>query len=84
MAFVYWETRAKQPLLPLSIFSDRNFSITNLAGVALSFALAGLFIPLSIFLESILNFSAVKAAALVPMSLALLVAAPFAGRLATA
>lgn len=83
LGFVYWESRAKQPLLPLSIFADRNFSVTNLAGVSLSFALAGLFIPLSIFLESILNFSAVRAGlTLVPMSLALLVAAPFAGRLA--
>jgi EmrB/QacA subfamily drug resistance transporter len=82
-AFIYWESRAKQPLLPLSIFADRNFSVTNLAGVALSFAMAGLFIPLSIFLESILNFSALHAGlTLVPMSLALLIAAPFAGRLA--
>lgn len=82
-AFIYYETRAKEPLLPLWIFHDRNFSISNLVGVALSFALAGLFIPLSIFLESILNFSAVHAGlTLVPLSLALLVAAPFAGRLA--
>ena len=81
--FVYWESRAKQPLLPLSIFRDRNLSVTNLVGVSLSFALAGLFIPLSIFLESILSFSAVRAGlTLVPMSLALLVAAPFSGRLA--
>jgi EmrB/QacA subfamily drug resistance transporter len=83
VAFVYYETRAPQPLLPLRIFEDRNFSVSNMVGVALAFSMAGLFIPLSIFLESIRNFSAVHAGlTLLPLSLALLVAAPGAGRLA--
>jgi EmrB/QacA subfamily drug resistance transporter len=83
VAFVLYEARAPQPLLPLRIFEDRNFSVSNLVGVALAFCMAGLFIPLSIFLESIRGFTAVHAGlSLLPMSLTLLVAAPVAGRLA--
>jgi EmrB/QacA subfamily drug resistance transporter len=83
LAFLYYESRVSSPLLPLHIFEDRNFSVSNLVGVSVAFCMAGLFIPLSIFLESILRFSAVHAGlTLLPMSLALLVAAPGAGRLA--
>src|SRR5579864_7007279 len=47
--FVWWETRATQPLLPLSLFRDRNFSAANLVAVVISFPFA-MFIVLSIFL----------------------------------
>jgi EmrB/QacA subfamily drug resistance transporter len=82
LLFFWYEQRVDQPLMPLSIFSDRNFSVANVIGVALSFAMAGLFIPLTIFLESVEGFTAVHAGlTLIPMSLGILVAAPISGRL---
>jgi EmrB/QacA subfamily drug resistance transporter len=81
-AFVWYETRALEPLLPLSLFRDRNFSVTNLVGGAAGFAMIGISIPLTIFLQSVLGFSAIHAGLTqVPLALALLFAAPLVGRL---
>jgi EmrB/QacA subfamily drug resistance transporter len=79
--FVWWETRAEQPLLPLSLFRDRNFSVGNLMFSIIGFPFA-MFIVLSIFLQSILGFSAIHAGlSLIPTSLGIMVIGPFAGRL---
>jgi EmrB/QacA subfamily drug resistance transporter len=79
--FVWWETRAEEPLLPLTLFRDRNFSVGNLMFSVIGFPFA-MFIVLSIFLQSILGFSAIHAGlSLIPTSLGIMVVGPFAGRL---
>ena len=81
LVFVWWETRAEQPLLPLALFSDRNFSVANLIFSIIGFPFA-MFIVLSIFLQSILGFSAIHAGlTLIPTSLGILVVGALAGRL---
>ncbi|MBV9279179.1 MAG: DHA2 family efflux MFS transporter permease subunit [Chloroflexi bacterium] len=81
LLFVWWETRAAQPLLPLSLFTDRNFSAANLIFSVVGFPFA-MFIVLSIFLQSILGFSAVHAGlSLIPTSIGIMVVGPIAGRL---
>jgi len=82
IVFVLWEARVEEPLLPLSLFSDRNFSVANTVSAIVSFGMLGLFLPLTIFLQSVLGFTAEHAGlTLVPNSLAMIVVAPFAGRL---
>ncbi|HEX6509420.1 MAG TPA: DHA2 family efflux MFS transporter permease subunit [Chloroflexota bacterium] len=79
--FVWWETRARHPLLPLSLFGDRNFSMANAVASIISFPFA-MFIVLSIFLQSVLGFSAIHAGfTLIPTSLGIMLAGPVAGRL---
>lgn len=79
--FVLWETRAREPLLPLSLFADRNFSAANLVASIIGFPFA-MFIVLSLFLQSILGFSAIHAGlSLIPASIAIMVIGPVAGRL---
>lgn len=79
--FAWWETRARQPLLPLSLFHDRNFSVANLIASIISFPFA-MFIVLSIFLQSVLGYSAIHAGfTMIPTSLGIMVAGPIAGRL---
>jgi EmrB/QacA subfamily drug resistance transporter len=79
--FVRWETRAREPLLPLSLFRDRNFTVGNLIFTIIGFPFA-MFIVLSIFLQSILGFSAIHAGlSLIPTSLGIMIVGPFAGRL---
>jgi EmrB/QacA subfamily drug resistance transporter len=81
--FVWFERRTEEPLLPLSLFRDRNFSLSNLAGGTVTFTMSGFFIPMTIFLQSVRGYSAVHAGLiLAPISLGLLVSAPIAGRLA--
>ncbi|HEX8918848.1 MAG TPA: DHA2 family efflux MFS transporter permease subunit [Chloroflexota bacterium] len=82
LLFVWWETRAAQPLLPLSLFSDRNFSVANLIFSVIGFPFA-MFIVLSIFLQSVLGMSAIHAGlTMIPTSLGIMVVGPIAGRLA--
>jgi EmrB/QacA subfamily drug resistance transporter len=58
-----------EPLVPFVLFKDRNFSVVNFVGIAVSFGVVGLLLPLTIYLQSVLGFSALKAGGvLVPMA----------------
>ncbi|MCL5108939.1 MAG: DHA2 family efflux MFS transporter permease subunit [Chloroflexi bacterium] len=82
-AFAFWETRQAEPLVPLSLFKNRNYSVMNGVALVLAFAMLGLYLPLTIYLQSVLGFSALEAGlALAPMSLTSMIVAPFSGRLA--
>jgi MFS family permease len=82
VAFVWWESRSTEPLLPLRLFGDRNYSVSNLIFSIIGFPFA-MFIVLSLFLQSVLGYSAIHAGlSLIPASLGIMVAGPVAGRLA--
>jgi EmrB/QacA subfamily drug resistance transporter len=70
VAFVLWERRAKNPMLPLGIFSTRNFAWGNLSTVFVYAALSiGGFIVV-VFLQQVAGFPATLAAvAFLPVSL---------------
>ena len=75
--------RDRDPLVPAGIYSDRNFAVMSGVIAAISFGMLGLFLPLVIFLQSVMAFNALQAGLiLAPMSLASIAAAPFAGRFA--
>ncbi len=82
--FVF-QQRAQQsgePLIPAKIFRDRNFALMNFVAAAMGFAMIGLFLPLVIYLQSVLNLTALQAGlATAPMPLVSMFVAPFAGRL---
>ena len=81
--FVIWERFQAEPLLPLSLFSDRNFAVANWIAAAISFGMLSTFLPITIYLQSVRGFSALVAGlTLAPMSLTSMVTAPFAGRMA--
>ena len=80
--FVAWERKQQEPLVPFSLFRERNFAIGNALSGIVSFGMLGLFLPLTIFLQSVLGFSALKAGlTFAPMSLVSMVVAPISGRL---
>ncbi len=51
----------KEPLVPFSIFRNRNYSLMTLVVAATNFAILGLFLPLTIYLQSELGLSALEA-----------------------
>ena len=80
--FIAWERGQTEPLVPFSLFRERNFAIGNALSAIVSFGMLGLFLPLTIFLQSVLGFSALKAGlTFAPMSLVSMVVAPISGRL---
>jgi EmrB/QacA subfamily drug resistance transporter len=75
--------RTAEPLVPAGIYADRNFTVMSGVVAAVSFGMLGLFLPLVIFLQSVLSLSALQAGlVLAPMSLASIASAPVAGRMA--
>ncbi|MDQ6771970.1 MAG: DHA2 family efflux MFS transporter permease subunit [Candidatus Dormibacteraeota bacterium] len=82
-AFFAYDFFQTTPLVPLSLFRDVNYAVMSWVSAALSFGMIGLFLPLTIYLQSALGFSAIKAGlTLVPMSLVSMFLAPVAGRIA--
>ncbi|WP_051367398.1 DHA2 family efflux MFS transporter permease subunit [Hamadaea tsunoensis] len=86
LGLFFWQQYANrngEPLIPFSIFSDRNFSLMNWVVSAISFGMLGLFLPLVIYLQSVLGLTALQAGlTTAPMSLVSMVVAPIAGRMA--
>ncbi len=71
-----------EPLVPFAVFRDRGFSVMNLVSALLSIGMMGIFLPFTIYLQSVLGFSALKAGlAMAPASLISVFIAPVAGRM---
>ncbi len=81
-AFVYWQSRnTREPLLPLFLFKDRNFSLANLAITVVGFSITAMAIPLILYFQVVRGMSPTRSALmLVPMALLTLVVAPLVGR----
>jgi EmrB/QacA subfamily drug resistance transporter len=84
IAFVWRERRAANPMLPLSVFADRQFTGANLATLFIYGALgaSGLFLVLQ--LQTVLHWPAAAAgAAFIPSTAMLILFSSRAGALAT-
>ena len=51
----------REPLLPFAVFRDRNFTLMTLVMAAMGFAILGFYLPLTIYLQSVLGLSAIQA-----------------------
>jgi len=78
---VQWLTQDKEPLVPFALFRDRNYSVVNWVSGVLAIGMMGIFLPLTIYFQSVLGFSALKAGlVMAPASLMSMFIAPVAGR----
>ena len=59
-AFVVIELRAKSPLMPLGIFRLRNLAGANIVGLLLGAAIFSMFFFLSLYMQQVLGYSALK------------------------
>ncbi len=75
-------TQDREPLVPFSLFRGRNFALMNWVSGAVAIGMMGIFLPLTIYLQSALGFSALKAGlTMAPASLVSMFVAPVAGRM---
>lgn len=80
--FLWWESRVKQPMLPLSLFRIRNFSAGNLATLFIYGALGMGELILIVFLQQVAGYPATLAAvAVLPVSLGVIFLSSFFGGL---
>jgi EmrB/QacA subfamily drug resistance transporter len=80
-AFVFYESRTPQPMLPLRLFRRRNFSVTNVETLAVYGGLSAWGFFLTIFLQQLSGYSAFRAGlATVPVTIGLFLLSRLAGR----
>jgi EmrB/QacA subfamily drug resistance transporter len=76
------QTGDKEPLVPFALFRDRNYSLMLVVGAAMQLGLSGLFLPFTIYLQSVLGLSALQAGLVyVPSSIISMFLTPILGRL---
>ncbi|MCF7551295.1 DHA2 family efflux MFS transporter permease subunit [Pseudonocardia sp. WMMC193] len=81
--FVWWQSRNRgEPLMSLSLFRDRNFTLANIAITTVGFAVIAMTFPLFFYAQGVLGLSPTRSALLlIPMAVLSGALAPFVGRL---
>ncbi len=83
IAFVVWQAvNKKEPLLPLPLFKDRNFSLSNGAITTVGFAVTCMALPLVFYFQTVRGLTPTESALmLAPTAVLSGVLAPFVGKL---
>jgi MFS family permease len=84
VAFVWWESRVAEPILPLRLFRNRVFTITCSLGLLVGMALFGAIVYLPQYLQVVKNVSATRSGLeLIPLMVGLVATSIVSGRLIT-
>ena len=83
VVFVWWQSRVQpEPLVPLSLFRDRNFSLANVSITLMGLAINAMMFPMLVWLQVVRGLSPTEAAfVLVPQSIASIALARPVGRM---
>jgi len=70
--FVFWQAKnPREPLMSLSLFRDRNFSLANAGIATMGFAVTGMAIPLMLFAQKSMGLTPTRSALLmIPLAVA--------------
>jgi EmrB/QacA subfamily drug resistance transporter len=81
VSFVLLELHQRLPMFDVTLFRNPTFAGANVVALLVSLAMFGVFFFISLFMQNVLGYSAVRAgAAFLPMTLLIIVVAPLAGR----
>jgi EmrB/QacA subfamily drug resistance transporter len=59
-AFTAWEARAKEPLMPFSLFRIRTVAAANISGLILGTVTFSMFLMLTLYMQQVLSYSPMK------------------------
>ncbi len=81
VTFVWWESRALEPILPLRLFRNRIFSVSSAIGFSIGFAMFGAIVFLPVYLQIVKGVSPTQSGLeLLPLMVGLLLASIISGR----
>ncbi|MBO1333889.1 MDR family MFS transporter [Streptomyces sp. VRA16 Mangrove soil] len=84
VGFVFSQTRAREPIVPLHIFRSRNFTLMSIIGFLTGFVMFGAVLFLPLYQQSVQGASATNSGLLLlPMLLSMMVVSLIAGRVTT-
>jgi EmrB/QacA subfamily drug resistance transporter len=82
VSFVLIEMRSSRPLLPMRVLADRNRSGAYLIMLCIATGLFGLFFFLTLFIQTVLGYSAIRSGiAYLPFAIGVVIASGLASRL---
>jgi DHA2 family multidrug resistance protein len=82
IAFIWWQLRAKHPLVDLSVFKNRNFTLGLILMTTLGAILYGTTAQIPLFLQTLMGYPALQSGyAMSPRGIAAFVTTFFVGRL---
>lgn len=83
VVFVYWQSvNPHEPLIPLQIFRDRNFTLSALGGAVIGFVVTAMILPVMFYAPVVAGLSYTRSALLTaPMAIASGALAPLVGRI---
>jgi EmrB/QacA subfamily drug resistance transporter len=80
VSFVFWELRAREPMLPMGFFATRSFAVTNVASLTMYFGMFGSIFFLSQYMQDVLGNTPLQAGLkLLAWTGATMLVAPLAG-----
>ncbi len=82
-AFLFWQyANPTDALVPLRIFSDRDFSLSNIGVATIGFVVTAMIVPVMFYAQQVCGLSPTRSALVVaPMAIASGVLAPLVGRI---
>ncbi len=82
-AFIFWQqANRNDPLIPLGIFRDRDFSLSNLGVATIGFVVTAMILPVMFYAQAVCGLSPTRSALLTaPMAVATGVLAPWVGKI---
>ncbi|MEU6662676.1 MDR family MFS transporter [Streptomyces sp. NPDC046821] len=84
VGFVFVQTKAAEPIMPLHIFRSRNFTVMSLIGFITGFVMFGAVLFLPLYQQSVQGADATNSGLLLlPMLLSMMVVSLIAGRVTT-
>ena len=84
VAFVFIERKAAEPVIPLRLFKNRTFTLSNIASFAVAMGMFGAIFYIPVYAQGVLGANATNSGAIVmPMSLSMIVLSILIGMLIT-
>jgi EmrB/QacA subfamily drug resistance transporter len=82
VAFVIWEARAKEPIIPLKLFKNHTFTLTSILGAIIGAGMFGAIVMLPLYMQVVKGYSATDAGLkLIPLMLGIVSTSILSGKL---
>lgn len=81
VGFIFWEEKAKEPILPMRLFKNHTFSLTSALGAVIGAGMFGAIVMLPLYLQIVKGDTATAAGLkLIPLMLGIVTMSIFSGR----
>ena len=82
--FLYWESRATEPIIPLYLFKNHTFTVTSVLGAIIGAGMFGAIVMLPLYMQVVKGYSATDAGLkLIPLMLGIVSTSIVSGKLIT-